>query len=158
MLSAFEFCEKRTYLVNPAAARRTEDYQYAKSRVRRPNQGRNPERGYEIASHFAEVIATRRRVETPELSREFQDCAKRWRQETRILSSIQAKIFNSHYQRIIGMGRAALPLIFADLKEIGGHWYWALECICGENPASGAETLPEAKRLWLEYANKHNLV
>ncbi|MFN0106140.1 MAG: hypothetical protein ACKV2U_29125 [Bryobacteraceae bacterium] len=119
-------------------------------------QSRHLERGYDVARHIAQGIAARRTDEKPALWREFQDHAERWRRETGILSSVQAKIFNSHYQRIIGMGHAALPLIFSELKNRGGHWYWALECICGENPAAEAETLPEAKRLWLEYADKHN--
>lgn len=53
------------------------------------------------------------------------------------------------------MGSAVLPLIFADLRDRGGQWYWALECITGENPAAEAQTLPDAKRLWLEYAAQH---
>jgi len=53
------------------------------------------------------------------------------------------------------MGHAALPFIFSELRDRGGQWYWALECICRENPAADAKTLPEAKHLWLEYADKH---
>jgi hypothetical protein len=85
------------------------------------------------------------------LSSEFKTYADRWWKETRILSSIQAKIFNQNYQRIIGMGRQVLPLIFADLKRRGGQWYWALECITGENPAAAATTLDEARKQWLDY-------
>lgn len=84
--------------------------------------------------------------------RSFREVASLWRQETRILSSIQAKIFNPHYQRIIGMGPAALSFIFTELKERGGYWYWALECITGENPAHQAESISLAKAAWLEYA------
>ncbi len=89
------------------------------------------------------------------LGKEFHELAGKWRSETRILSSVSAKIFNPHYQRIIGMGRPALPFIFAELRDRGGFWYWALECICGENPAAESETLPDAKRVWLEYARRH---
>ncbi|HEY3743964.1 MAG TPA: hypothetical protein VGL53_29170 [Bryobacteraceae bacterium] len=118
-------------------------------------------RGYEVAGHFADAIKSRRRddsVPHETLRRTFEEEAKLWWAETRVLSSIDRKIFNSHYQRIIGMGRAVLPLIFSALQGRGGQWYWALECITGENPAAAAETLPEAKRLWLEYARKHDLI
>ncbi len=89
------------------------------------------------------------------LEREFGKQTELWRNETRILSSIQPKILDPHYRRIIGMGRAVLPFIFADLRDRGGQWYWALECITGENRAAHAESLPEAKKIWLEYAVKH---
>ncbi len=72
-----------------------------------------------------------------------------------MLSSIQAKIFNPNYQRIIGMGAPVLPFIFSDLRDRGGQWYWALECITGENPALAAKSLPEAKQLWLDWAKEH---
>ena len=108
--------------------------------------------------HFAEVIADRRREAKVSLASIFADRASRWRKQTRILSSIQSKIFHRDYQEIIGMGRPALPFIFADLRDNGGHWYWALECICRDNPAREAKTLPEAKRLWLEYAQEGGFI
>lgn len=150
-----------TYDRNPARTRREGDYEFAKLRFR-SNSGHRLERGYVVARHFAEAIKARRRDESAvarplaTLEAVFREHAELWWNETRILSSIEAKIFNQHYQRIIGMGRVALPLIFAALRDRGGQWYWALECITGENPAAYAETLMEAKRIWLEYAFTHN--
>ncbi|MBM3764064.1 MAG: hypothetical protein FJW32_01615 [Acidobacteria bacterium] len=88
----------------------------------------------------------------PGLEKLFQELANQWRKETRILSSIQAKIYHPCYPRIIGLGTPVLPLIFTDLRDNGGLWYWALECITGDNPATNATTLDEQKRAWLEYA------
>ena len=85
----------------------------------------------------------------------FLEHAELWWQETRLLSSIQAKIFNVHYQRIIGMGKPVLPFVFSFLRDRGGQWYWALECITGENPAAKADSLQDAKRIWLAYATEH---
>jgi hypothetical protein len=87
-----------------------------------------------------------------DLEAEFQKHAREWRRETRVLSSIQKKVSNAHYQRIIGMGKPVLPLIFRELKERGGYWYWALECITGLNPAASAASIEEATRTWLEFA------
>jgi hypothetical protein len=50
------------------------------------------------------------------------------------------------------MGKPVLPLIFRELKERGGYWYWALECITGLNPAASAASIEEATRTWLEFA------
>ena len=134
------------------SVRRAGDYAYARSRIRRGKQGREFAGGYAVATHFAQVIAQERRCEEQTLEQRFEDYAERWRNETRIHSSIQASIFNQNYQRIIGMGPQVLPLILEELKERGGPWYWALECITGVNPAEGATTLTEQKRLWIEYA------
>jgi len=153
-------CET-VYDRNPSRAFREGDYEFARTRFRRKN-GHRLERGYDVATHFAEVIKARRRDERPNnssassIERDFRRYADLWWQETRILSSIHAKIFNPYYQRIIGMGQTVLPFIFSELRDRGGQWYWALECFLGENPAANAETLPESKRIWLEYAGEHN--
>jgi hypothetical protein len=94
-------------------------------------------------------------VDVPSIEQEFRMLVSKWRSETRVLSSIQAKVFNRNYQRIMAMGKAVLPLIFADLMNNGGQWYWALECITGDNPSMNARTVQEAKSAWLEYAVQH---
>ena len=92
------------------------------------------------------------------LREEFEKYAAAWRKETRVLSSIQAKIFNPNYQKIIGMGPSVLPYVLADLRDNGGQWYWALECIAHDNPAAGAASITEAKQLWLNYGNANGLI
>jgi hypothetical protein len=88
----------------------------------------------------------------PAVEQVFKNLVEQWRKETSVLSSIQAKIFNPLYQRIMTLGTQALPLIFRELRDHGGQWYWALECITGDNPAAGAQNISEAKRAWLTYA------
>lgn len=132
------------------------DYAYARVRATHHKPSVRPERSYDLARHFAKEIADRRKPAISSLELDFKTHSDQWKKETRILSSISAKIHNPHYQRIIGMGKSALPLIFSELKNNGGQWYWALECICGENPAMDAKTLPEAKQMWLEYGIKNN--
>ena len=38
------------------------------------------------------------------------------------------------YQKIIGMGQEAIPLILQDLKATKAQWFWALRSIAGESP------------------------
>jgi hypothetical protein len=85
----------------------------------------------------------------------FPDLAAKWRKETGLLSSVQDKIYNRHYQRVIGLGRDALPFIFRDLRLHGGLWFWALECITGDNPASASNSITEAKTAWLDYGSRN---
>ena len=96
-------------------------------------------------------IATDVRAE-PTVEQVFKTLVEQWRKETSVLSSVQAKIFNANYQRVITLGRQVLPLIFRELRDRGGQWYWALECITGDNPAAGAQSISEAKQAWLRYA------
>ena len=86
----------------------------------------------------------------------FKRLVEAWR--TRILSSVQAKIFHPHYQSIMAMGPAALSYIFAELRERGGQWHWALECITGDNPAETASNVAETRDAWLTYAFEHGYI
>jgi hypothetical protein len=89
----------------------------------------------------------------PKSQREFYRLSEEWRQATGQLSNPQAIILHRAYQRIIGLGPTVLPLIFGELLERGGLWFWALEAITGDNPVPpGSETMREVREAWLAYA------
>jgi hypothetical protein len=93
------------------------------------------------------------------LRAEFHALAERWRLETGGLSSIMRIIMHPAYQRIIGMGPVAIPMILDDLARTEDHWFWALQSITGENPipkeASGyVDRMAEA---WLEWGRQHGM-
>lgn len=91
---------------------------------------------------------------------EFAAYASAWEEETAHLSSINAMAMNLHYQRIIGMGAEAIPLILTRLQHIPGHWFWALNAITGENPIpeSSAGNLPLMTEAWLEWGRSHGYI
>lgn len=66
----------------------------------------------------------------------FEDLKENWISEVRTTSSMTDIILNRNYQRIIGLGPSALPLILADLNHELNHWFWALEMITGQTPYS----------------------
>ena len=67
-------------------------------------------------------------------------------------SSMTKKALHPAYQRIIGMGPAAIPFIIREMKRKPGHWFWALDAVTqGENPAKDSETLTEATRAWIAW-------
>jgi hypothetical protein len=70
------------------------------------------------------------------LHRQFSALAEQWRRETAPLSSVTEIVLHPAYQRIIGMGQAALPFILADLAQQPDHWFWALRAITAENPVA----------------------
>jgi hypothetical protein len=88
----------------------------------------------------------------------FLELAQRWRTEVRTVSSTTDRVLNSAYQDIIGMGKAVLPLIFRELENNGGHWFWALRHITQENPASpqDAGNIQKITEAWLRWGREHH--
>lgn len=89
----------------------------------------------------------------------FQQLADDWRSETEHLSSIHAFIHPA-YQQIVGMGMVAVPFILEDLRANGGHWFWALRYITGENPASDVQPgdLIAQAEAWLQWGVSRHLI
>ena len=88
-----------------------------------------------------------------ELGKTFHDLAERWRNETALLSSVTGMALHPAYQRIIGMGPAALPLILRELEQKPDHWFWALTAITGEDPVrpEDAGDVEKMSQDWLAF-------
>jgi hypothetical protein len=86
------------------------------------------------------------------LESQFNFLVAKWRRETSKFSLVEKSAMNPAYQRIIGMGNGALPLIFRELDQKGGHWLWALEAITGrDNVAKQGDTFRQAVSAWLQW-------
>ena len=66
--------------------------------------------------------------------REFSRLTEEWRVATALTSSLTEMSAHPAYQRIVGMGRLALPMIFRELSSEPDHWFWALKAITGCDP------------------------
>ncbi len=76
-----------------------------------------------------------------------------------MLSFVRRKALHPAYQKIIGMGKEALPFIFRELQERGGDWIWALEAINrNENPASGIAKFKSAVAAWLQWGKARGYI
>ena len=65
----------------------------------------------------------------------FRKLAATWKSETELISKVSARAVHPAYQKIIGMGESAIPLILDDLAKNGpDDWFWALTAITDENP------------------------
>jgi hypothetical protein len=89
----------------------------------------------------------------------FQQLVSAWHKERGVTSSITYMMLSPSYQRIIGMGERAIPLILRQLTNEGDnpdHWGWALHSITGEDPvpneAAGDTVL--IARAWLNWARQ----
>lgn len=90
----------------------------------------------------------------------FLKLADEWRRETRHLSSDHQIAMHPAYQRIIGMGEKAVPLILQQLGTRLDHWSWALTAITGESPVPQEELgrLPLMRDRWLDWGRKRGLI
>ncbi|MGH2386907.1 MAG: hypothetical protein ACRDIE_01790, partial [Chloroflexota bacterium] len=86
---------------------------------------------------------------------EFSSLTREWSEETAFLSSTQKIAMHPAYQRIIGMGREALPLIFRDLGNRQVLWFWALRAITGTNPVPENATTEDGVQAWLQWEADH---
>jgi len=93
----------------------------------------------------------------------FQVLARQWKSEHAAEATAAAMAALPSYQKIIGMGKDALPFILAELKSEGDapdHWFWALAAISDENPvpSDSRGKLSEMAKAWLEWGQKEGHV
>ncbi len=86
----------------------------------------------------AEYLAARR----AKVSARFQALTEEWRQQHAAMSSITDIATLPSYQKIIGLGEDAIPLILAELRQEGeepDQWFWALRALTEVDPVSPAD-------------------
>jgi hypothetical protein len=86
-----------------------------------------------------------------DLARLFQENARKWKEETWMLSSITDKVQDPAYVGIIALGPQVVPLILAELQTEPGYWFWALQMITREDPVLADADFDEAVEAWLEW-------
>ena len=80
--------------------------------------------------------------------------------EEALFSASMREIFQSPtYQRIIGLGPQALPLVLRlVMRDRSAVWFWALAAIVGDDKAEGAESVAAAAAAWLEWGQSRDLL
>ena len=145
-------------------SRREGDYAYARNRAWNPRYGnRRLERGYEVAKHFAQVIAARSRNQEPDLACEFAESAEKWKDETGHLSSLTKALAHPSYLRIIGLSRYSTDhqlerLLLRELMAEPDHWFAALTAITGEDPVKSEDDFDAAVERWLSWGREKGII
>ena len=127
---------------------------YAKCLAKRRIMGTVWTLARDLAS--SDVVAARAH-EAQVFENRFRELVGRWREETRSISSTSDRALHPAYQDIIGMGERALPLLFREMEQRGGHWFWALRHITHENPvpAEDAGKIQRMTEAWLRWGREH---
>ena len=105
-----------------------------------------------------EVATSYQKAEAEVLARRFKLLADSWKRETAFVSMLPKKVLHPAYQRIIGMGMPAVPLILRELQKSRGHWLWALHAITGEDPAQSGDSFDQAIDAWINWGKKQGLL
>jgi hypothetical protein len=85
------------------------------------------------------------------LEQEFNELADTWERATRAESFAHRRSMHPAYQRIVGLGEPAVGLILERMRARPGHWFWALNAMTGEDPATGTTRPSEAREAWLRW-------
>jgi hypothetical protein len=91
------------------------------------------------------------------LELQFLVLAAQWKQANLFESSPWRMAAHPAYQRIIGMGRRAVPLILRQLAREADFWFEALVAITGEQPVplEHAGNMEAMRQDWLEWGREH---
>lgn len=97
---------------------------------------------------------------TNTLEAEFARHEKKWKKDTRFVSSLHDKYLHPSYARIIGLGVPVVPYILRGLERESDDWFYALRSVTGENPVpmSAAGNVPKMADIWLTWGRKRGLL
>jgi hypothetical protein len=92
-----------------------------------------------------------------QIERKFMRLRDEWKAQRGHEPSTMKSVLLPAYQKIIGMGPAAVPLLLRELESNLDNWFWALMAITEEDP------VPESKRgdgaataqAWLKWGKDH---
>jgi hypothetical protein len=90
----------------------------------------------------------------------FRRLAAEWKEQSRFLSNTAQMAMLRPYQRIIGMGWPAVPLILDELRREPDQWFWALEAVTEENPvpADAAGDVRRSAAAWVAWGTARGLI
>lgn len=112
-----------------------------------------------VATHVVSQVITAKQ----DPKARFDALARQWRDETGHLSSVTQKALHPSYQKIIGMGQQAVPLILQELQhKPSPHWFWTLDALVEDTPnqLSQAENLSaqQVREIWLQWGRAKGLL
>ena len=94
------------------------------------------------------------------LAARFHRLSAEWKAQSRFLSNTAQMAMLQPYQRIIGMGLPAVPLILGKLQREPDQWFWALEAITEQNPVppEAAGRVRLMAQAWIEWGKQHGML
>lgn len=94
-----------------------------------------------------------RSLESP--AEKFKRLKAQWLREMPPSSRMRDLVLCKSYQRIIGMGKDALPFLLSEVEREPRAWFWALEAITEANPVPEGGDLNSIAQAWTRWASEH---
>jgi hypothetical protein len=93
------------------------------------------------------------KIRSQSVEAKFYRLALEWKSRTSHFSTVSKRSMHEAYQRIIGIGPEAIPLILRELKNNPDDWFWALNAITEENPIpeESEGKINEMTKSWLQW-------
>jgi hypothetical protein len=115
---------------------------------------------WQLAQPLTDYLPAESRAANSDLVLQLSGLAHKWREETKFTSSFTELVMHPSYQRIIGVGRAAVPFLLRELQSRPSHWFWALNAITGENPVPYEDrgNLDRMTAAWLDWGRREELI
>jgi hypothetical protein len=97
---------------------------------------------------------------TVSIEERFRRLAGEWKEQARYLSNNVRMAMLPPYQRIIGLGMPAVPLILEELRREPHHWFWALEAITDEDPVPPEVRgkIGQMAEAWVQWGIRRGLI
>jgi hypothetical protein len=116
----------------------------------------NPDYVIRVGQKSVRPIASQKEDSVAEI---FGNLLNTWKRETEFESALDKLILHPAYQRIIGMGKPALPALLREMRDHPVPWHWAMFAITGEDPTApedaGRFDVIAAK--WLAWGRTHGI-
>jgi hypothetical protein len=91
---------------------------------------------------------------------DFNRLVAQWRAERGHSSRLKDLAMHPAFQRIIGLGPPAVPLLLEEMKQRPDQWDWALRAITGADPVPEEAwgKLNEIASAWVEWGRERGYV
>lgn len=90
----------------------------------------------------------------------FNSLVQEWKTTRGSHSRVDKLVLNKAYQRIIGLGQPAVPLLIREMQQRPSHWDWALKAITGADPVP-VEAWGDIRQIaaaWAKWGAENGLV
>jgi hypothetical protein len=86
----------------------------------------------------------------------FPRLAQAWKKETRFVSSMTDMEASPHYEAIVALGDAVVPLLLRELEREHDYWFTALRTITREDPVPEEDrgNLARMTDRWLRWGQR----
>ncbi len=90
--------------------------------------------------------------------RKFERLVDWWHRDTDDMAVLSKAFMHKAYQRIIGMGKPAIPLLLNELQHRPDYWFWALRAITEEDVSQSSDTFDGAVQAWLRWGKEQGYI